>query len=254
MQYDISDFLNPRAHYRVISLYYQRWECSGYDYRNVPRPESGILLVTQGVITYRWEGGSLQANAGDLLFLPKGCHYETLTVSARDYLVNFQTDAAPLPTTPVRLLSGASGDYVDSFHRLVELKLQGKQKSFLANGYLLLLLEQILSDWKSGNSSFLDKALPLLAEEDIPIRQVAASCGISESGFRAQFRNVMGLSPLQYRINTRINKARYLLESTDLSVEQISQLLHFYDQAYFCKLFRQKTGCSPRAYAKNQKL
>ena len=254
MQYDISEFLQPDTGYRVTSVYNQLWENAGFDYRHTPRPESGLLLVTQGSILYRWEDGELQANAGDLLFLPKGCYYETVTTAARDYLVNFHTGAATLPCKPIRLLSGASSDYVDCFQRLVDLRLQGKQQSFLANGYLLLLLERIASVRRAGSSGFLDKVLPLLAEEDLPIRQVAASCGISESGFRALFRKAMGMSPLQYRLETRINKARYLLESTDLPLQQIAEQLHFYDVAYFCKLFKQKTGYSPRKYEKNQKL
>ena len=253
-EYDISDFLNPRASYRAVNMFYQLWEQSGFDYRTVPRPECGLLLVTQGSITYRWDGGSLVAATGDLLFLPKGCHYETITTSARDYLINFHTDAAPLPTTPVRLLSGVAGAYVDSFQRLVALKLQSKQRSFQADGQLLLLLERIVDHWKNGKTSFLDTALPLLAEGDLTICQVAERCGISESGFRAQFRKAMGQSPLQYRLDCKLAKAKYLLESTELPVQQIAEQLRFYDEAYFCKLFRQKTGLSPKAYAKNQKL
>ena len=99
-----------------------------------------------------------------------------------------------------------------------------------------------------------DKALPLLEETELPIAQVAANCGISESGFRALFHKAKGSSPREYRLSCKLRKARYLLESTDLSVGQIAETLHFYDEAHFCKLFRQKTGCSPREYAKNQKL
>ena len=253
-QYDISQFLTPKANYRIANMFHQLWDASGYDYRDVPRPECGLLLVTQGSITYHWENTILQANVGDLLFLPKGCHYEVSTTFARDYLVNFQTDATSLPPHPIRLMQGAPEQYVDAFQRLIELKLQGKRQSFSANAQLLSLLAQILTDWESGKSSFLDTALPLLAQTELTIAQVAEACGISESGFRAQFRKAKGISPLQYRLGRKIAKARYLLESTDLSIAQIAEALQFYDEAYFCKLFRQKTGYSPKEYAKNQKL
>lgn len=252
--YDISQFLDPKAHYRVVNIFQQLWVESGYDYRDVPRPECGLLLVTQGTITYCWENTQLEATAGDILLLPKGCHYQALTTAARDYLVNFQTSAAPLPTHPIRLLRGASQTYVDLFHRLVELKLQGKQKSFLSTGRLYQLLEQLTADCCREESTLLDTALPLLAQTEQPIAQIAQACGISESGFRAIFRKAKGCSPLQYRLSCKLNKAKYLLESTDLSVQQIAESLHFYDEAYFCKLFRQKMGISPRAYAKSQKL
>ena len=253
-QYDISQILDPKATCRVVNLFQQRWQESGYDYRDRPRPECGLLLVTQGSITYCWEESRLEAVAGDLLFLPKGCHYEVLTTSARDFLVNFQTTAQPLPAHPVRLLAGTSQALADSFRRLVELKLQNKQKSFQSNGQFYLLLDQLTTELSRQESSLLDTALPLLAETEQSIAQVAAACGISESGFRATFRKAKGCSPLQYRLSCKLNKAKYLLESTDLSVQQIAESLHFYDEAYFCKLFRQKMGISPRAYAKSQKL
>ena len=253
-QYDISQIVHPKANYRVVNMFQQLWDCDGYDYRSTPRPECGLLLVTQGSITYHFAQQQLQAVAGDLLFLPKGCNYQVTTGYARDYLVNFQTDAAPLPAHPIRLLTGASGEYVDHFQRLVALKLQDKQRSFAANAQFLLLLERLQGDLTGSKSSLMDKALPLLEETELPIAQVAANCGISESGFRALFHKAKGSSPREYRLSCKLRKARYLLESTDLSVGQIAETLHFYDEAHFCKLFRQKTGCSPREYAKNQKL
>lgn len=254
VQYDNSQFLDPKASYRVVNLFQQRWQESGYDYRDRPRPECGLLLVIQGTITYCWEGARLEAAAGDLLFLPKGCHYEVVTTSARDFLVNFQTTAQPLPGHPLRLLTGTSQALADSFRRLVELKLQSKQRSFQSNGQFYLLLDQLATELRRQESSLLDTALPLLAETELSIAQVAAACGISESGFRAAFRKAKGSSPLQYRLSCKLTRAKYLLESSDLSVQQIAQTLHFYDEAYFCKLFRQKVGMSPKAYAKNQKL
>lgn len=257
-EYDISDFLDPRFQYRVKNVLRQRWQRSGYDYRRIPRPECGLLLVTQGSIEFCGEEGHLQADAGDLIFLPKGCHYEAVTVAARDYLINFYTDAEKMPSGPVRLLSGVPVRYVDTFAELVELKLRGQQDSFAVSGRFQLLLEQIVGDWKNTalfqKNNILETALPLLAEDALTISQVAERCGISESGFRARFRKAMGVSPLQYRLNGKIARAGYLLESTDFSVQQIAEMLGFYDEAYFCKLFRQKVGCSPREYAKNQQL
>ena len=147
-----------------------------------------------------------------------------------------------------------SQEFAELFHKLVELKLQGKQRSFQVNGYFCFLLERLLANLEGSKSSLLDKALPLLEETEQSIAQIAAACGISESGFRARFRQAKGISPREYRLDAKLRKARYLLESTDLSVGQIAEALHFYDQAYFCKIFRQKTGCSPREYARNQKL
>lgn len=258
MEYDISSFLDPKFQYRFATILYQRRNGISDDYRSIPRPECGLLLVTHGDIRFTSGDVRLTANTGDLIFLPKDCMYEAVSASAQNYLINFGTTATQLPKHPALLLSATSASYVDSFRQLMELKLQGMQKTFFFSGQFLLLLEQITADWKKtgmpGYDSILKTALPLLDQEDLSIRQVAERCGISESGFRVLFRKTMGVSPLQYRLNGKISKAQYLLEATDFSVQQIAAMLHFYDEAYFCKLFRQKVGCSPKAYANHQKL
>lgn len=257
-QYDISDFLDPRFSYRIARVLHQRWDYQDYTYWETPRPQCGLLLVTEGNIVFHMPDRVLPTNPGDLIFLPKGCRYRVTTNLARDYLINFNTTATDLPNGPIRLLTGAGATYIDRFRQLLELRLLQPRVTFSEVSQLSLLLERIVSDWKSTahmrKSDILQTALPLLAEDTISVSQIAARCGISENGLRAAFRKAMGVSPLQYRLNCRIAKAQYLLESTDLSLQQIAEALHFYDEAYFCKLFRQKTGYSPREYAKNQKL
>ena len=53
----------------------------------------------------------------------------------------------------------------------------------------------------------------------------------------------------------RENIERYIREhySTEISMQSVARAMNYSD-AYFCKLFRQKMGMSPKAYAKNQKL
>lgn len=257
-QYDISDFLDPRFSYRITRVLHQRWDYQDYTYWETPRPQCGLLLVTEGNIVFRTPTQQIPTGPGDLIFLPKGCHYKVTTNIARDYLINFNTTATLLPDGPVRLLTGAGAPYIDRFRQLLEMRLLQPRVTFSETAMFSLLLEKIVTDWKNAalphKKSTLELALPLLAEDVIPISQVAARCGISENGLRTLLRRTMGVSPLQYRLNCRIAKAQYLLESTDLPLQQIAETLHFYDEAYFCKLFRQKTGCSPREYAKNQKL
>ena len=76
----------------------------------------------------------------------------------------------------------------------------------------------------------------------------------TEIGLRSAFTTAYGCSPLQYRMQSKISRAKYLLESTDLSVYDIAEQLRFYDEAYFCKMFRKYTGCSPKKYLQNKSI
>jgi two-component system response regulator YesN len=55
-------------------------------------------------------------------------------------------------------------------------------------------------------------------------------------------------------MNVRLNKAKLLLHSTDMTVDEIADSLNFYDTAYFCKIFKKQTGYSPKEYAKIKSL
>ena len=66
------------------------------------------------------------------------------------------------------------------------------------------------------------------------------------------FRRAFGVSPLQYRQQSRLENAKRLLAAGDRSVKQVAAELQFRDAAYFSRLFRRYTGQSPRAFAREQ--
>ena len=73
---------------------------------------------------------------------------------------------------------------------------------------------------------------------------------MSETNFRRVFQQVMGISPIEYVINTRINRAKELVRHTDLSVSEISSLCGFKDVEHFCRTFKKRTGVSTSNYRK----
>ena len=47
-----------------------------------------------------------------------------------------------------------------------------------------------------------------------------------------------------------LSKAAALLETSGLSITEIAEQTGFCDVSYFIKMFRRKTGITPKAYAK----
>ena len=68
---------------------------------------------------------------------------------------------------------------------------------------------------------------------------------MSESGLYAFFRNYAGSTPINLKNKIKTENAVALLESTDLSVEEISQRTGFCSAEYFRKITKQKTGKTP---------
>ncbi|MBN2712629.1 MAG: helix-turn-helix domain-containing protein [Planctomycetes bacterium] len=89
---------------------------------------------------------------------------------------------------------------------------------------------------------------------DILVEELARMSHLSPRQFHRVFRNVTGVSPLQYQLNLRVEKAKYSLAQSDESLTEIAFQTGFTDSNYFCRLFRQKTGMSPGAYRKQHRL
>jgi AraC-like DNA-binding protein len=81
--------------------------------------------------------------------------------------------------------------------------------------------------------------------EKIDWNETAQTLGVSYSTMRHAFRMHTGLSPHQYQIQQRLNKARLLMNSTDSSLKIIAQAVGFECPFHFAHLFKRKTGRSP---------
>lgn len=82
-------------------------------------------------------------------------------------------------------------------------------------------------------------------EKPLRISQLAARCHLSEAQFRRVFHQHVGVTPNQFYIQVRINRAKELLSDTTMSIKQIAAKLQFEDQFHFSKSFRKVAGLSP---------
>ena len=85
---------------------------------------------------------------------------------------------------------------------------------------------------------------------DLSVAELARRASLSESQFTRIFRRQTETSPAQYIVQTRINAARTLLESTDKLLTDIAIETGFYDHAHFVKTFKRIVGTTPSRYRK----
>jgi len=82
-------------------------------------------------------------------------------------------------------------------------------------------------------------------DELINLKELAQSLGLSYNYFRRIFREQTGMAPYQYHLQLRINRAKALLQGTNLSATDIAYALHFDNLYHFSRTFKQKTGMTP---------
>lgn len=243
------------SNYTVKSVFKQSWSKGTVSYLDSPRPRHGIVLVTSGNIIFVSNDETLKVTKGDIVFLPKNSYYKTVTDKAEDYLINFDSDGVSI-NTPTHLLKNAENKYGDIFGKIIDMQIKGAS-IFSIKSQFFTLLDSILKDMDNStkNNGFIELGKQMLeSERNYSINQIAKECAVSVSGFRSAFKNACGISPMEYKMNIKINRAKYLLQSTSMSLSEISDALGFYDTAYFCKTFKKYTGCSPMSYAKKKSL
>jgi AraC-like DNA-binding protein len=78
--------------------------------------------------------------------------------------------------------------------------------------------------------------------------ELCLELGLAKSHFIRLFKHRMGVPPLRYAMLQRMERARYLLESSDLPVYRVAETLGYQDEFYFSRVFRKASGLSPRAW------
>ena len=105
-----------------------------------------------------------------------------------------------------------------------------------------------MSNHAGGSEELVSRAKTLIekrTEKSLSIEELADALGLSSSHFHRVFKTGTGMSPYQYYLHLRIERAKQLLDRSSLSVTQIASRLAF-DNAYdFSNAFKQRTGMSP---------
>lgn len=118
--------------------------------------------------------------------------------------------------------------------------------------FLMCLLEMAENIKKRPSDAFVQAAeyIDRNFTENISIQKLAESLHISQGYLNRLFRNGMGVSPVKYITMKRMEYACYLLRTTELSCEKISEAVGMYDNAYFYRIFRRVMGMTPVQYKK----
>ena len=86
--------------------------------------------------------------------------------------------------------------------------------------------------------------------DPVLIDELAGRFGFGVRNFKRRFKEATGQSPLAYLQSLRLEKAKYLMESTRLTLENITLNVGYEDSNSFRRLFQQRVGLSPAEYRK----
>jgi len=85
-------------------------------------------------------------------------------------------------------------------------------------------------------------------EENISIQALASIAGLSMYHFARAFKQSEGMTPHEYLIHCRVQRAKDLLAETDLPLSEIALASGFSDQSHCARRFREHVGVTPSSY------
>ena len=86
------------------------------------------------------------------------------------------------------------------------------------------------------------------ADEDISLKDIARYVNVSPSHFSAMFSRETGQGIIQYLTKYRMDKAKELLQSSDIRCAEVGAAVGYKDPHYFSYLFKKTQKCSPMQY------
>jgi transcriptional regulator GlxA family with amidase domain len=83
-------------------------------------------------------------------------------------------------------------------------------------------------------------------EDPIPLSALTQRMGVSQRQLERLCRRYLGVTPAQYYVQLRLERARRMLRQTDMSVAELATACGFVSLSHFAKVYRRHYGCSPR--------
>jgi AraC-like DNA-binding protein len=224
-----------------------------------------ILYITKGRGVFESEKGLQKIKQGDVFILfpmiwhrfkpNKKTGWEEYWVEFDGELINhYQKQGFLNPMNPV-VTVGIQNELAENYLKIIDL-IKDKKPGFqyIASGILIQILGQIFASKKYNSfdgteieNKIRQAKLMIIENMNKTISQeaIAKYLNMSYSLYRKKFKEYTGVSPAQYQIQMRINKAKDLILTSDQPIKEIALNLGFESIDYFYRLFKMKTGFTP---------
>lgn len=90
-----------------------------------------------------------------------------------------------------------------------------------------------------------------MAKDDIDMENIAAALSLSRKQLRTRVMSITGLTPVAFVLQVRLNYARRIISTQDLSLTAVARKCGFQNLSHFSKTFKQQFGISPMQFRKN---
>lgn len=230
----------------------------------IDRAYYGLVFILDGEAEYVFSDRVVYGKKNDIVYFKKGESYVTHALGGKNLeycVISFdmgENDAVQLlPFSTVNHVTHIL-KYKEMFQYIEEAcYVKNVGYKILAKSLILSLIYELLQEinfnhLKSDAILFSMSAVLNYIENNIDrkidIDVLANISGYSSSHFRKKFREIYGISPVEYINYLRIEKAKDLLKSRMYLKHEIAKMCGFENVYYFSRVFKKIVGCPPKEY------
>ncbi|EHI98331.1 transcriptional regulator, AraC family [Clostridium sp. DL-VIII] len=248
-------------------------------------PFMEIFFITDGVGYFEFDDSTIKVNQWDLIIINPNCLHtekssfeniplEYIVLGIDNFSINFseihhftEDDETINNLYKILHFNSNSSSILSYLNSLIqEIEIKDYRYETACKSILSLFLINVLRN----NSSMLfienpNKNLNLECikvknyldthyANNITLDQLAYISYMNKYNLVHTFTKQIGVSPIAYLINKRIDESKILLSTTNYSIRDIASIVGFSNSSYFSQIFKKQTAVSPRAYRSKSKL
>ena len=223
-------------HFSFHEVKYDNYHESAFPF---PARYNFIMYLKRGTAHIASDDETVVLNEGDALHIPRGAKYAVKLFGSPEihfgsyaYLNHQENDGKRYGIQKIPM-SNRMRELIDNVGRINELNCECIGCFYLFLHDLYKVLTPAVND---GKRTLLERAMDFIVRRpDCKISEVAEHCHISESGLYALFSERADFTPAHFKLHVKLERAVNYLISTDIPIEEISDLCGFSSSSYFRK-------------------
>lgn len=239
---------------------YKYWHNKNNEFNNLESIEKHALRsVEEGRIVVTCQGKTFTAQKGDLIYIPLG-RYADINIFAEPHCHGTVLRVLHLPIVDILgyqpQVIKMDDELASLFNDipLINLYVENISAHIIYKIYKFLdVFQEKATPYTGKHSSKIITALDFMQKNDVyTIGEVAKHCGMSERRLRSAFNKILGASPVQIKQRIQTAKAKLLLKTTDLSVEEIANKVGFFSTSRFRNVIKKRYNALPKELRENK--